>query len=276
MFLGRLPRKQKFQTHSGTLEYVLSGRGDATLVLFSGAGVTVEGWGRLYPTIESIGRVLACNRFGAGGSSKPALPQTGTVVIDAMRELLSHAGLRPPYLLVGHSLGGLYANLFARRHPAEVAGVVLIEAAHPKDRELLKGHEGQLAKVLGKVLAMPQQLFRANLHSEMDWIDALAAEVETAGGFPPAPLVVITGGNDPPRWLVPEQALRIKRAHQQELARLSPLGRQVIARRSGHFPQLTQPELVLDAIRTVVEQALAAPRAESGPARLQPQTAGAQ
>jgi len=252
---GRLPRRCKCQVADGTLEYVLSGAGPATLVLFNGSGVTLEGWARLYPHIEHFGRVLAFNRFGLRGSSPPRGPQTGTTVLRAVRELLAALKLPPPYILVGHSLGGLYANLFARRHSSEVAGMVLAEATHPHDRETLQGHEGHLAKVLGRMLSMPQGAFRANLHAELDGLDAAAREVEQAGPFPSVPLAVVSGGNAPPQWLVPPPALRLRRVHQKDLARLSPLGTHAMARRSGHFPQLTQPRLVLDAIRTVVEHA---------------------
>lgn len=254
MSSGRLPRKRKRQVPAGTLEHVLSGHGPATLVLFNGSGVTLEGWARLYPGIERLGRVLAFNRFGVGGSSAPAQPQTGSTVLQATRDLLDTLALPPPYVLVGHSLGGLYANLFARRFSTEVAGVVLVEATHPADRGSLQGHEGHLAKVLAKLLSVPQSLFRANLHSELDWLEVAAREVEEAGPFPAVPLAVVSGGKEPPRWLVPPATLRLRRQHQKELAQLSPQGMHVIARRSGHFPQLTQPRLVLDAIRSVVEQ----------------------
>ena len=175
-------------------------------------------------------------------------------MVDDLRELLSALAVAPPYLLVGHSLGGLHAQLFARRFPAEVAGMVLLDAAHPHDRDSLKGHEGRLAKVIAKLLSVPQRLLRINLQSEMERIDQSAREVQWAGPFPPVPLVVVSGGSEPPRWLVPAPALQRRREHQQELARLSPLGRQVIARRGGHFPQLTQPELVLEVLRAVAQQ----------------------
>jgi pimeloyl-ACP methyl ester carboxylesterase len=249
---GRLPRKRRLPLATGAIEYVLSGRGPATLVLLNGAGVTLEGWSRLYPGIERLGRVLAWNRFGIGASTPPRGPQDGLRVVATARDVLRRRELAPPYVLVGHSLGGLHAQLFARRHSEEVAGVVLLEATHPRDRELLRGHETQLAKVLGKLLSVPQQLFRPNLHAELDWLDEAAAEVESAGPFPSVPLAVVSGGNDPPRWLVPPAALRLRRQHQKDLARLSPQGMHAVARRSGHFPQITQPSLVVDAIRSVV------------------------
>jgi pimeloyl-ACP methyl ester carboxylesterase len=72
--------------------------------------------------------------------------------------------------------------------------------------------------------------------------------VEAAGPFPQLPVTVVTGGKAPPAWIMSPAAVGARRAHQQELARLSPLGEQVIAQDSGHFPQLSQPLLVLDAL----------------------------
>lgn len=247
--MGRLPHRRTWRTPAGDIEYVLAGRGSPALVLFNGAGVTLEGWRRLFPDIESIGTVLAWNRPGTGGSARPTLPQTGAAVVATLRGLLAHTGVQPPYLLLGHSLGGLHANLYSRLHPQEVGAVVLLEATHPRDGDLLQGHENQLATVLGKLLAMPQQLFRRNLDSEIAAVEATARELGCAGPFPNVPLTVVSGGSDPPRWLVPPAALQIKRVHQHELSTLSPLGQQVIAQRSGHFPQMTQPDLVLDVLR---------------------------
>lgn len=247
--LGRLPPRKRLATRFGILEYVVSGAERPAIVLCNGAGVTLEGWRPLYPEIEQLGCVLAWNRFGVSGSSRPRQPQTGRVVVGALRELLAAAAVPPPYVLVGHSLGGLYCNLFARLHPGEVAGVVLLEATHPRDREMLKGHETQLASVLARLFDLPQRIFRANLHAEVECVDETAREIAAAGPFPQVPLTVVTGGNDPPKWLMSPEALRIRRAHQQELARLSPEGKQVVAERSGHFPQLTQAGLVLEVIR---------------------------
>ena len=246
--LGLLPSRHKLQTRSGALEYVLSGSGQPTIVLLNGAGVTLDGWRALYPAIEKMGTVFAWNRFGVKNSDAPRLAQTGAVVVASLRELLAYAGLAPPYVLVGHSLGGLYANLFARLYPQETAAVLFVEATHPRDHEVLQQHETQLTRALGKVFSLPQRLFRANVHAEIEWVGETVSEVASAGAFPPVPVTVITGGANPPKWLMSPAALQARRAHQQELVRLSPLGAQVIAARSGHFPQLTEPALVLEAL----------------------------
>ena len=249
---GPLPAARTLQTGSGRLSYMISGRGPSIL-LFSGAGVSMAGWRPLYPAIERLGTVFAWNRFGMQGSDAPQARQDGTLVLGALRELLAHTRVQPPYVLVAHSLGGLYANLFARRYPQETSGVLLIEATHPDDRGVLRKHESQLVRALGRVLELPQRLFQRNVHAELQSVDRLAREVATAGPFPAVPLRVVTGGLTPRAWMLSPGAIGARRAHQQELARLSPMGQQVIAHRSGHFPQLTEPDVVQRVLGDLLE-----------------------
>jgi pimeloyl-ACP methyl ester carboxylesterase len=248
----RLPGIRALQTRSGRLSYLLSGHGPAHVVLFSGAGMSLQGWEPLYPGIERIARVLAWNRFGLQGSDAPRARQTGGVVLAALRELLGHADLRPPYVLVAHSLGGLFANLYARLHPQEVAGVVFIEATHPADHVVLKKHETQIERALAKLLALPNAFFRRNLHAELAGLEDTVRELDGAGPFPDVPLRVVTGGLTPRAWMMSPGAVGARRANQQELARLSPRGEQVIAQKSGHFPQMTEPQLVLRVLEELL------------------------
>jgi pimeloyl-ACP methyl ester carboxylesterase len=250
---GYLPAIQALQTRRGRVSFMLSGDGAPAILLFSGAGVSLQGWETLYPGIESLGTVFGWNRFGMQGSDAPGERQTGAGVIGTLRELLSYAGVPPPYVLVAHSLGGLFANLFARLHPAEVAGVLFLEATHPDEGELLKKHEPQLVAALGRMLALPEAFFEANVHAELASVEETAREIACAGDFPEVPVRVVTGGLTPKSALDSPGAIGAKRAHQQELARLSPLGEQVIAQKSGHFPQLTEPELVLEVLGRLVE-----------------------
>jgi pimeloyl-ACP methyl ester carboxylesterase len=249
---ARLPAIDALQTRSGRLGYILSGHGAPHIVLFSGAGMSLQGWEPLYPGIERVGRVLGWNRFGLQGSDRPRARQTGMAVLAALRELLSYADLAPPYVLVAHSLGGLFANLYARLHPQEVAGVLLIEATHPADHELLQKHETQIERALAKLLSLPDVLFRPNLHAELACVAETVREIEAAGPFPEVPLRVITGGLTPKSWMMSPAAVGARRAHQQELARLSPRGEQVVAQKSGHFPQLTEPQLVLRVLEELL------------------------
>jgi pimeloyl-ACP methyl ester carboxylesterase len=160
--------------------------------------------------------------------------------------------LKPPYVLVGHSLGGLHVQWFARHHPGEIAGLLLLDATHPDDPRRLQGQESRIAAALQRVLALPQRLFRANLHAEIECVGATVRQVLEAPAFPPVPMVVLSGGKVPPAWMVKPQAHAVRQEHQRALAALSPQGEHRIAERSGHFPQLTEPGAVLDALASLL------------------------
>lgn len=256
--VGTVPPLQVLQTRSGRLGYMLSGEGSPAIVLVSGAGVSVQGWESLYPDIEKLGTVFGWNRFGLQGSDPPPDRQSGTVVIGSLRELLGYADLRPPYVLVAHSLGGLFANLYARLYPDEVAGVLFLESTHPGDRELLQKYEEQMVQSLGKLLSLPEAFLRDNVERELACVEETAREIASAGAFPAIPVRVVTGGLTPRGAMLSPAAVAAKRANQQALARLSPLGEQVIAQKSGHFPQLTEPGLVLAEIARLLSEVRAA------------------
>ncbi|MES3001914.1 MAG: alpha/beta hydrolase, partial [Pseudomonadota bacterium] len=160
-------------------------------------------------------------------------------------------------VLVGHSLGGLHANLFARLHPQETQAVLLLEAAHPDDPESHEGNEDQIAKSISNLFSQPEETFRNNLHAEICAAEDVAREIASAGPFPHVPLAVVTGAMEPPESLVTPYALAVRRANQRELARMSPRGRQIVAEQSGHFPQVSEPQLVVDALRALLSSPVA-------------------
>lgn len=242
--MGLLPPVRRL----GGLECIQSpGDGPAT-VLVNGAGVTLAGWHAVWAGIAALGPVFAWNRPGVGRSAKPRVAQTAAEVVATLRNLLRDAGLAPPYVLVGHSLGGLHVQWFARHHPDEVAAVLLLEATHPDDPRRLAGQEGRIAAALGRLFALPQQLFRANLHAEIDCIRATVRQIHESPAFPPLPLTVLSGGKAPPAWMVKPAAHAIRVAHQAALAQLAPGAEHRVAARSGHFPQLSEPQAVVDAL----------------------------
>jgi len=98
--------KQTLTIGGAALEYAKSGDGSPAIVLVNGSGGPIEGWFRLHAQLAALSTVFAYNRRGVGASGKPHEAQTGDVIVRDLRELLTRAGLTPPYLLVSHSLGG--------------------------------------------------------------------------------------------------------------------------------------------------------------------------
>ena len=162
-------------------------------------------------------------------------------------------GILPPYILVGHSIGGLYAGLYGQLYPNEVIGAILIEPTHPD-------HEARLKSIplpfhvcfVNGCYDLFEKLFNKNKFSEMKSFETTANQVSSSGSFPDVPLTVIAGNKKMP--FEPDNLQELHLNNQRELASISGKGEIIIAKDSGHFPQITQPEMVSEAIVQLTNQ----------------------
>ncbi|MED2257431.1 alpha/beta hydrolase [Brevibacillus parabrevis] len=242
---------KNIRTSKGMLQYNISGDNSPKLVLINGGSGPIEGWMRVLPALAAESSVFSYNRLGVSGSDKPQEPQDGVTIVETLREALAAAGWEPPFLLVGHSLGGLYANLYARRYPAEVSGMVLIEASHPKDL-LLGDYQTSAVKAINRLLALFDSWSAHKKFSEVHFVQQTVAQLNDHAAFPDIPLYVITGGKE--NRMMPEAARRKRWENQRELLALSPQSQHVVAKNSGHFPQFTEPQLVIETILACAKQ----------------------
>ena len=244
-------QKRIVNINEDTFEYSLSGKEGPNIVFISGFRIPMNSWAQLYTSAEELGRVFAYNRLGVGRSSKASAIQTGDVVVNSLRTLLKKLNVLPPYVLVAHSIGGLFANLFARMAPDEISSIVFVDAAHPDEKE--KQGEFKPPILLHKVnegVKSIERMFDKYKYSEDEHVTETVRQIRASGTFPPIPVAVVSGTKKMP--FVPEESFRIHLQCQQALLALSPNSRQYVAERSGHFPQITEPGVVLDAIKDVV------------------------
>lgn len=110
-----------------------TGEGSPTVVLDSALGGTCLTWTHVQPKVAEFTRVCAFDRAGFGWSVPSRRPRTAANMVEELRNLLRQAGVDPPYVLVGHSFGALNARTYYARYPDEVAGLVLVDAAHPEE-----------------------------------------------------------------------------------------------------------------------------------------------
>jgi pimeloyl-ACP methyl ester carboxylesterase len=240
------PPKQRALVLGEAIEFVSAGNGASTVVLVNGSGGPIEGWHKVFGPLAELAKVFAYNRPGIGGSEKPKLPQVGSHMVRSLRAALQAANCSPPYILVGHSLGGLIVNLFARLHPSEISAVVLIEATAPGDISVLAEHENGIQRFFRLIT---ENLFPPSPLEESQQVHSTIAELKIAPLFPAVPLTVITGGKPAMAWATAPEALAAREANQKGLVSLSPFGKQIVAPLSGHFPQFTEPHLVVAAIK---------------------------
>ena len=108
------------------------GQGSPTVVLDTALGAMSASWVRVQQEVSGTTRVCAYDRAGMGWSQSGPEPRDAKQVAGELHALLEGAGIDGPYVLVGHSFGGLYMQTYAARNPEEVAGVALIESSHPE------------------------------------------------------------------------------------------------------------------------------------------------
>jgi pimeloyl-ACP methyl ester carboxylesterase len=232
-----------------------SGEGSPTVILDAGAGDTLETWDWVAPDVQRFTRVCAYDRAGLGRSAPGPLPRTSERIVEELRALLVRARVPGPYVLVGHSFGGLNVRLYAARHPELVAGIVLVDAT-PED--FPEAVTALRARSETEKLRTALGLAPAALRSELDAMPESAAAVRAA---PPTnvPVIALTSalGDEAPS----ERTLWADL--QRRLAQSFPHGHQVIADRSGHYIQFDQPELVVAAIRELVDSARTARRGDA-------------
>ncbi|MGH9331314.1 MAG: alpha/beta fold hydrolase, partial [Vicinamibacterales bacterium] len=110
-----------------------TGAGRPTVVLDAALGGSSVSWALVQPEVARFTRVCSYDRAGFGWSDAGPMPRTVGRIVGELRTLLDRAGEPSPYVLVGHSFGGLVLRVFAARYPADVAGLVLVDPAHPED-----------------------------------------------------------------------------------------------------------------------------------------------
>ncbi len=245
-----LPTKRLLKVNGLNMEYICAGNGSPVIILINGAGGLIEGWFRVFEPLSKLSTVFAYNRLGVGNSDKPTVPQTGEAMVNDLKALLEEANLNPPYLLVGHSLGGLISNLFARKFSHEICGVVLVESAAPEDVSLRSQHQSALQRLILHIT----DIFSKNHELwETEQIHTTIAQIEQAKPFPQLPLIVVIGGKPAMSWAIPAKVLEARADHQRKLVNLSLKGMQIIAEKSGHFPQIAEPNVVIEAVQKVLE-----------------------
>ncbi len=108
----------------------IAGKGMPAVVFEAPFGGTKQAWKRVWRQVASFTSVVVYDRAGLGESDSGPFPRTTFRIVEDLRRLLDRSGIRPPFVLVGHSFGGLYVQAFARRQPTLVAGIVLVDSAH--------------------------------------------------------------------------------------------------------------------------------------------------
>jgi pimeloyl-ACP methyl ester carboxylesterase len=262
-----------------------TGQGTPAVVLDSGLGDSYVSWMKVQPQIAKFSQVCSYDRAGLGYSDNSPRARTSKVMAEELHRLLHNAGISPPYVLVGHSMGGYDVRLFTSLYRSEVAGMVLVDSSHPEQEKRFPQALNDMDKTWVReqefmTFAMPFGIPRllgfcgsdakvraadCNFHSYREDLTVLknfpesAAQAATTASLGDLPLAVLSHDPNVPVPDIPADLVKPMNEAwdqmQDELAHLSTRGTRTIAKNSSHYIQLDRPEVVVEAIRNVVDEA---------------------
>jgi pimeloyl-ACP methyl ester carboxylesterase len=248
-----------------------TGDGAPAVILDTGLGGTSADWGFVQPDVARFTRVCSYDRAGMGYSDPGPSPRTARRIASELNELLARSGIGGQVVLVGASIAGFDVRVFASDHPERAAGLVLVDASHENDSHdvppmarfvpllstlgvprLFGVSFGQRVESLApsvRQFARATSFRAAGYQAAADEIIHIrdsASEVRSSRRKLAIPVLVVTGGQGADEnW----------RQLQRDQASLSERGCLMIAQQSGHVVSVDQPDVVVAAIRTVVETA---------------------
>ena len=254
-----------------------TGQGAPAVVFESGLGGTSLDWAKVQPEVSTFTRACSYDRAGYGWSESGPEPRHAARIAKELDKLLVHGNVPPPYVLVGHSFGGLAIRLFvSRREPRAVAGLVLVDATHeqqfermasaglripmaPTGRTFVISNHWRVPsslpaalKPLAQRLALARKAIRA-LYGELGSIRYSALQVGSIRHAPDVPVIVLARS---PRRDPDDGHDRLDEAWldlQRDLARSMRNGSFQVVPGSGHYIHLDRPNRVVGAIRTIVD-----------------------
>lgn len=271
----------------------VQGEGTFTVIFEAGSGETSLSWGDIPEQLSSYARVVSYDRAGYAWSEKAETERSGYHIIHELYSALQQEGIKGPYILVGHSLGGMYSRLFAEEYRKEVAGLVLVDARPEDDEEQtapIYAKENYVQKPSANVLSLLKQSgimrffqnslldgmvpaeerkFFINVIATSKYFQAVAEEGKLSVEVEDAirgqrlgelPVKVIARGLPPDykAFGISEQSGQkieeIWRNGQLGMLAISDNSEFIEAAKSGHMIMKEEPELVRNVIKNLIQE----------------------
>ncbi|MGK5026041.1 alpha/beta fold hydrolase [Janthinobacterium sp. RB2R34] len=231
-----------------TIAYTLTGQGALPVVFQSGLGDGKDVWDGVAPEVARQHRVLMYDRPGYGASQKTATPRDPCTIAAQQRALLVQAGLKPPYILVGQGLGGLYQYVYARLYPQDVAGLILLDPTHPQQWQRMQTEASTYAMLLK---TRRKLMFNSTETAEFDAQSQCLQQIDMKTPLRAPAMLLVRD-----KFGIEEMGSyeTLVRAQEKDWQRLS--GAPAIERitGAGYYIQKDNPVIVNEAVKMVVKK----------------------
>lgn len=251
-----------------SLQLDCRGSGSPTVVFESGLVFSGSlSWAKVHDPIAELSRACAYSRAGMLGSDPAPDARDAEAIAADLQKLLNAAGENPPFIMVGHSMGGPYSMVYTKNFGAEVAGLVFVDASHPDQMRRISEVLGS-APYPGKVSPVVKALAPNTVAAALEEQSSLEQTLNQAATFRDLgarPLFVLTGLKDTTEeelkaQKLPEAEFKLKLARgkiwqelQADEAGWSSVSQHQSLPDAGHFIQDDNPDAVIAAVKWVLE-----------------------
>lgn len=212
-----------------------------TVVMDSGYGEYSKTWDNIISELVKLANVFVYDRPGLGKSEKSPIQRTSLNMVKELSEILIKLKIKPPYVLVGHSFGGVNARLFAAQFPNDVAGLVLIDST-PED------YKERLLPTMSKEF---QEAYNKSFIYEGTYDEFMESlnQLKKSQRHFDIPLIILSAGK---KAHYSKESQELWNEMQKELLAISKKSELIIAKNSAHYIHNYEPLIVVDAVKRLV------------------------
>jgi len=241
-----------------SLHVVTMGQGENTVIIEAGYMGELADWRSFATSLAIFSKVVIYSRAGYGKSNLSPTPNTLNDSVADLRMLIKMSKLTGPFIMLGHSYGGLIVRKFAELHPDDVKALVFVEPASESYFKTLREidpvrTEASRKTMVGRLSGIKLEEYRLMMANYYN----TPLDIIEVSSLPDVPVVVLTAAkkrNSKSLANTLEARKAWREEHNKLFSRFS-VGRHVVTINSGHFIQVDEPELIADAVKYVIVQA---------------------
>ena len=237
---------QKVDVGGHGLQFLVGGQGSPAVIFEGGFGTGIASWSTVQRDVAAFAQTVSYDRAGIGQSDPGPKPRSAKQIAAELHTALEKAGVKPPYVMVGHSFGGIYVRVFADMYPKEVVGLVLIDPSQESFNDWLVKNQPDRVKASQSNIAKASE----GVQAEFAGVDTSYAQARVAKVPEGIPVTILTPTEDDS---MPAEARKLWIEKHKEWAATVPASKHIVVDKATHFIQAQQPALVVDSIKQVLK-----------------------
>ena len=238
---------QKVDVGGHSLQLLVGGQGSPAVIFEAGFGAGIASWSTVQKDVAAFAQTVSYDRAGLGQSDLGPKPRSAKLIATELHAALQKSGVKPPYVMVGHSFGGIYVRVFADMYPNEVAGMVLIDPSQESFDDWLIKKEPERRKLAETNMAKTGE----GVQAEFAGVDTSYSQARVAKVPAGIPVTLLTATVDEN---VSAEARKMWIEKHKEWLATVPGSKHMVVEGASHFIQAQKPALVIEAIKQVSKQ----------------------